>query len=123
MVQGRNKKSGTNVYISEHLTKSASDLFFEARKLLRDKKLYVAWTHHGQVLIKFSSDGQVLIKFSLAYAYGFVILRLILYFIVQMYFAHLPCVMHIVKGRYFMQLLNLLLYRMQLEMILYFLNV
>jgi hypothetical protein len=33
------KDIGGQVYISEHLTKSASDLFFVARKMVKDKRL------------------------------------------------------------------------------------
>ena len=50
------KNNRDNIYISEHLTKSTSELFYEARKLLREKKLYSTWTQNGQVLVKFSSD-------------------------------------------------------------------
>lgn len=39
-------------FVSEHLTKAASQLFFEARKLVRDKKLNSAWTRNGQVVVK-----------------------------------------------------------------------
>jgi FtsZ-binding cell division protein ZapB len=44
------------VYISEQLTKAASALFFEARKRQREKKLSSAWTHNGQVFIRFGAD-------------------------------------------------------------------
>jgi len=44
------------VFISEQLTKSASSLFYEARKRQREKKLTSAWTHNGQVFVKFGSD-------------------------------------------------------------------
>lgn len=50
------KNSTTRIYISEHLTKGTSDLFFEARKLVREKKLFAAWTQNGLVHVKFSSD-------------------------------------------------------------------
>jgi hypothetical protein len=52
----RLKDNGQRVFISEHLTKASSDLFFEARKLLREKKLFATWTQSGQVYVKFSSD-------------------------------------------------------------------
>jgi hypothetical protein len=42
-------------FVSEHLTKSASQLFFEARKLLREKKIAGAWTRNGQIVVKFVS--------------------------------------------------------------------
>lgn len=50
------KDSSRNIFISEHLTKKASDLFFEARKLLKDKKIYGTWTQGGQVFVRFSPD-------------------------------------------------------------------
>lgn len=53
------KNAKDPVFISEHLSKSASDLFYEARKLLREKKIYGTWTQNGQVYVKFSSDPNV----------------------------------------------------------------
>ena len=50
------KGQNSQVFISEHLTKNASDLFFEARKLLKEKRIFSTWTHNGQVFIKFTSD-------------------------------------------------------------------
>lgn len=50
------KNRSSPVYISEHLTKSTSELFFEARKLIREKKIVSAWTKNGIVMIKFTSD-------------------------------------------------------------------
>ena len=44
------------VYISEHLTKSTSDLFYAARKMLRDKKISGTWTQGGHVFVRFTSD-------------------------------------------------------------------
>ena len=48
-------KSTAPVFISEHLTKSAADLFYEARKLLRAKKIHSAWSQNGQVRVKFDN--------------------------------------------------------------------
>jgi hypothetical protein len=53
------KDCGHRVFISEHLTKAASDLFFEARKLVRDKRLSAAWTQNGQIFVKASSDPNI----------------------------------------------------------------
>jgi hypothetical protein len=50
------KGQSTRVFISEHLTKFASDLFFDARKLQREKKINSTWTQSGQVYVKFTSD-------------------------------------------------------------------
>ena len=50
-------KGGTSkVFISEHLTKADSDLFYEARQLLRQKKIFAAWTQNGLVHVRFSPD-------------------------------------------------------------------
>jgi len=38
------------VYISKHLTKAASDLFFDARRMVREKKIFAAWTQNELVL-------------------------------------------------------------------------
>ena len=40
------------VFISEHLTRAVSNLFFEARKLVREKRIASSWTHKGLVNIK-----------------------------------------------------------------------
>lgn len=50
------KGSSSRVYISEHLTKTDSDLFYEARRLLREKKLFAAWTQNGLVHVRLSPD-------------------------------------------------------------------
>lgn len=44
------------IYISEHLTKHASDLFYEARQLLKKKKIFATWTQGCHVFVKFSDD-------------------------------------------------------------------
>ena len=41
-----------NIYINEHLTKRASDLYYKARKLVKNDKIFAAWTRNGQVFIK-----------------------------------------------------------------------
>ena len=47
------------IYISEQLTKNASNLFYEARQLRTQKRLSSAWTKGGQVFVKFTSDPAV----------------------------------------------------------------
>ena len=44
------------VYISEHLTKPAAERFSKARGLVKEKKIFSAWSFNGQVFIK-KSDG------------------------------------------------------------------
>ena len=39
-------------FLSDHLTTEASQLFFEARTLVREKKLASAWTMNGRVYYK-----------------------------------------------------------------------
>ena len=50
------KDSNPPIFISEHLTKSVSELFFEARKMLSDNKIHAAWTQNRLVHVRFSSD-------------------------------------------------------------------
>jgi hypothetical protein len=50
------RDAGQRVFISEHLTKTASHLFFEARKLVRNKTISSTWTRNGQVMIKPATD-------------------------------------------------------------------
>jgi len=50
------KGLATRYYLSEHLSRTASELFFEVRKMLREKKLVSTWTQNGQVLARFTSD-------------------------------------------------------------------
>lgn len=42
------------IYINEHLTKGRSEVFREARKLIRDKKLASAWSFNGSIFIRLS---------------------------------------------------------------------
>ena len=53
------KNSNEPIFISEHLSKAASDLFYDARKMLKEKKIHGTWTQNGQVHVKFSSDPNV----------------------------------------------------------------
>ena len=46
------------MFITEHLTRAASNIFFEARKLVKARKLTTAWTHKGLVNVKFSQELQ-----------------------------------------------------------------
>ena len=50
------KGNSSRIFISEHLTKEASELFFEARKLQKDKKLFSTWTNNGAIYFRLSSD-------------------------------------------------------------------
>ena len=44
------------VFISEHLTRTVASLFFEAHKLVQEKKLASAWTNKGLVNVKFTAE-------------------------------------------------------------------
>jgi len=48
-------RSSENTFISKHLTKEASDLFFKYVLNWRLRKL-PSWTQNGQVLVRFTSD-------------------------------------------------------------------
>ena len=48
----RNSDGFTSVFISEHLTQSASSLLFDARRLVCQKKIASAWTMNGRVFYK-----------------------------------------------------------------------
>ena len=50
------KNDSRHIFISEHLAKLASELFFEARKYVKDKRLNSAWTMNGQVYAKTDSN-------------------------------------------------------------------
>jgi len=45
-----------NIYINEALTPSRAKLFYEARKIVKDKKAKSAWTRDGQVYVRDASD-------------------------------------------------------------------
>lgn len=49
-------RSSNGIYISEHLTKETADLFFEARKMVKEKRIFAAWTQNCQVHIRMSAD-------------------------------------------------------------------
>ena len=44
------------IFISEHLTKFSSDLFYESRKLFREKKVKSSWTQNCQIFVNLSTD-------------------------------------------------------------------
>ena len=44
------------VFISEQLTPHASEVFFEARHMLKEKKITAVWTRNGEVLVRYVSD-------------------------------------------------------------------
>ncbi len=41
-----------NIYINEDLTKHRSQLFHNARKLVKSKKLHSCWTQYGNIMTK-----------------------------------------------------------------------
>ena len=52
------KDCGKNIFISEHLTKTNSELFYEARKMLKEKKIFATWTMNGLVHVKYTADAR-----------------------------------------------------------------
>ena len=51
-----NASNVDNIYISEHLTKAGSALFYEARKMIKEKKLHTAWSYKGLINVKFTTS-------------------------------------------------------------------
>lgn len=47
--------AGRGVYINEHLSKARESIFREARRLVKEKKLFRAWTNNGEVYVRVSS--------------------------------------------------------------------
>ena len=50
------KAPAERIYVSEHLTAGVAKLFFEARKLAKDKKVHSVWTRNGLVNLKFTDN-------------------------------------------------------------------
>jgi hypothetical protein len=46
------KNRSDRIFINEDLTKSSAELFHEARKLVKNKKLFSSWTFGGSIFIK-----------------------------------------------------------------------
>lgn len=70
------------MYVSEHLTKLNSNLFYEARKLWREKKIFGAWTRNDLVHVRLFSDPATCNRASiirstadLLYRYGLFVLK------------------------------------------------
>ncbi len=49
-----------NIYINDHLTDFRKGLFYRARQLAKHKKIYMAWTQKGNVLIRKEENGKVI---------------------------------------------------------------
>ena len=56
--RARAKLNGTGVYLSEHLDKDKQDLFYKCRCLVRDSKLFRAWSFDLDIYVKQSSEAQ-----------------------------------------------------------------
>ena len=48
LMQRRGQLRGTNIYLNDHLSPNNSELFREARRLKREKKVFVAWMVRSQ---------------------------------------------------------------------------
>ena len=44
------------IYLSDHLTRAAGELFFSALALVKQHKIHDAWTFNGQVYIRITND-------------------------------------------------------------------
>src|SRR5207244_11212852 len=44
------------IYLSDHLTRAAGELFFSARALVKQRQIHAAWTFNGQVYIRIATD-------------------------------------------------------------------
>ncbi len=49
-----------NVYINDRLTKYRQNLLFASRKLVKSKKLFAAWSQHGNVLIRKTENSKII---------------------------------------------------------------
>ncbi len=46
------KEEQPNVFINDHLTEHRANIFFEARRLVKVRKLHSAWTQKGNILVR-----------------------------------------------------------------------
>ncbi len=58
LVKDSNPKK--NVYINDRLTKHRQNLLFAARKLVKSKKLFAAWSQQGNILIRKTEDSNII---------------------------------------------------------------
>ncbi len=49
-----------NIYINDQLTKYRQNLLFASRKLVKSKKLFAAWSQHGNVLIRKTEKSKII---------------------------------------------------------------
>ncbi len=49
-----------NVYINDRLTKHRQNVLFAARKLVKNKSLFAAWSQQGNVLIRKTKDSDII---------------------------------------------------------------
>ncbi len=56
MFKTSHESTEPKIFINENLTKVNANLFFCARKLVKNKKLAAAWTTNGYVYVKTDQD-------------------------------------------------------------------
>lgn len=56
----RRPDRGSRIFVNEHLTSTNSRLFFEARKLKKNGKLFATWVKSGKIMIKIAETGRVI---------------------------------------------------------------
>ena len=54
--KSRLKSMNNRIFINEQLTKKRSELYYEARKLVKARKVKQAWTYDGRVLVRNNDD-------------------------------------------------------------------
>ena len=53
--KGLKNSTGEQIYINESLTPKKSELFARARSLVKEKKMFNAWTRDGHIYMKKNS--------------------------------------------------------------------
>ena len=55
----QSKEVSRNIYVNDHLTDFRKGLFYRARQLVKHKRLYMAWTQSGNVLVRKEENGKI----------------------------------------------------------------
>ena len=50
------REGNKQIFFSDHLTKPIADMFAKARSLVKERKLFGAWTFKGQLFVKRSPE-------------------------------------------------------------------
>ena len=55
-----NPVASTNIYLNDRLTKHRQNVLFAARKLVKGKKLFAAWSQGGNILVRKTESSKIL---------------------------------------------------------------